>query len=70
MKELLFLVDANHMCSRAYYTHDLYSSSGEPTGMIYGFMNMLRAECAKWQPDGLIVVWDYGKSEKRKKGRR
>jgi len=67
MKELLFLVDANHMCSRAYYTHDLYSSSGEPTGMIYGFMNMLRAECAKWQPDGLIVVWDYGKSEKRKK---
>jgi len=67
MKELLFLIDANHMCSRAYYTHDLYASSGFPTGVIYGFFSMLRAECAKWQPDGLIVVWDYGKSEKRKK---
>lgn len=43
MNKLLLLVDGSSYLYRAYHAlPDLRNSAGEPTGAIYGFLNMLR----------------------------
>jgi len=58
MKTLL-LVDGSSYLYRAYHAlPDLRNAAGEPTGAIYGVLNMLRRLAADYKPDYLACVFD------------
>jgi DNA polymerase-1 len=58
MKTLL-LVDGSSYLYRAYHAlPDLRNARGEPTGAIYGVLNMLRRLAADYKPDYLACVFD------------
>ena len=58
MKTLL-LVDGSSYLYRAFHAlPDLRNALGEPTGAIYGVLNMLRRLAADYKPDYLACVFD------------
>ena len=63
-KKLLTLVDGSYYLFRAYHAMPgLTNSQKEPTGAIYGVINMLRKLIKEEQPDYFAVVFDAkGKS--------
>ena len=63
-KKLLTLVDGSYYLFRAYYAMpNLTNAENEPTGAIYGVINMLRKLIKEEQPDYFAVVFDAkGKS--------
>ena len=63
-KKSLVLVDGSYYLFRAYYaTPNLTNAENEPTGAIYGVINMLRKLIRDEQPDYFAVVFDAkGKS--------
>ena len=57
--KLLVLVDGSSYLYRAFYAlPPLSNSHGEPTGAIYGVVNMLRKLLNDYQPDYAAVVFD------------
>lgn len=59
MKKILLLVDGSSFLYRAYYAMpDLRSPKGEPTGTIYGILNMLRRLEKDYQEAYLTCVFD------------
>lgn len=53
------LVDGSSYLFRAFYAPPhLTNSAGEPTGAIYGVVNMLRSLISKYQPTHMAVVFD------------
>lgn len=53
------LVDGSSYLFRAFYAPPhLTNSAGEPTGAIYGVVNMLRSLIKKYQPSHMAVVFD------------
>lgn len=55
----LVLVDGSSYLFRAYHAlPPLTTSAGQPTGAIYGVLNMLRRLQADYQPDYVAVVFD------------
>ena len=55
----LVLVDGSYYLFRAYHAiRDLRNSANEPTGAIYGVINMLRKIRAEIEPDYFAVVFD------------
>jgi DNA polymerase-1 len=57
--KLLILVDGSSYLYRAFYAlPPLSNSRGEPTGAVYGVVNMLRKLLADYQPDYIAVVFD------------
>lgn len=55
----LVLVDGSYYMFRAYHgMPEFTNSSGEPTGAIYGVVNMLRKLFADYAPDYFAVVFD------------
>ncbi len=59
IKQLLLLVDGSSYLYRAYHAYPLLrNSAGEPTGAIYGVLNMLRSLLRQYQPSRLAVVFD------------
>jgi DNA polymerase-1 len=55
----LVLVDGSYYLFRAYHAiRDLKNSANEPTGAIYGVINMLRKIRADLEPDYFAVVFD------------
>ena len=63
-KKLLTLVDGSYYLFRAYYAMpNLTNAENEPTGAIYGVINMLRKLIKEEQPDYFAVIFDAkGKS--------
>ena len=60
MKEL-FLIDGMSIVFRAYHAmldSQLTNKSGEPTGAIYGFINIITSFLDKENPENLAVVFD------------
>ena len=58
-KKKLVLVDGSYYMFRAYHSMpDLHNSKGEPTGTIYGTINMLRKLRSDYRPDFFAVVFD------------
>ena len=56
---ILVLVDGSYYLFRAYHAiRDLKNSANEPTGAIYGVINMLRKIRADIEPDYFAVVFD------------
>ena len=57
--KLLILVDGSSYLYRAFYAlPPLTNSRGEPTGAVYGVVNMLRKLLADYQADYVAVVFD------------
>ena len=55
----LILVDGSSYLYRAFYAPPhLTNSKGEPTGAIYGVINMLRSLLNKFEPSHIAVVFD------------
>lgn len=58
-EKLLLLVDGSGYLFRAYHAlPPLTNSHGEPTGAIYGVLNMLRRLLNEYAPDYVAVVFD------------
>ncbi|HUS25335.1 MAG TPA: DNA polymerase I [Candidatus Binatia bacterium] len=55
----LILIDGSSWLFRAFYAlPPLANARGEPTGMVYGFGNMLRKLCKDFAPERIAVVFD------------
>ncbi|MEE8364500.1 MAG: DNA polymerase I [Gammaproteobacteria bacterium] len=54
----LVLIDGSSYLFRAYYALRNMAYKGEPTGAIYGVLNMLRKLITDEQPDKIAVVFD------------
>lgn len=55
----LILVDGSSYLYRAYHAFPpLTNSAGEPTGAMYGVLNMLRSLIMQYQPSHVAVVFD------------
>jgi len=55
----LLLIDGSSYLFRAYHAlPPLTNSAGEPTGAVYGVINMLRKLLADYQPEHIAVVFD------------
>ncbi|MCC5856083.1 MAG: DNA polymerase I [Idiomarina sp.] len=58
-KQPFILVDGSSYLFRAYHAPPhLTNSAGEPTGAIYGVVNMLRSLMSKFKPTHMAVVFD------------
>jgi len=58
-KEVLFLIDGNSYCYRAYYAiKELKTSEGFPTNAVYGFFNMLNKIIEEEKPNYMAVSFD------------
>ena len=59
MQKPLLLIDGSSYLFRAYHAlPPLTNSDGEPTGALYGVLNMLRKLLADFQPEHIAVVFD------------
>ena len=55
----LMILDGNSVVNRAFYGVGYLSArSGQPTGAIYGFLNILQSLLDEEQPDALAVAFD------------
>ncbi|MFY9402292.1 MAG: DNA polymerase I [Candidatus Omnitrophota bacterium] len=55
----LYLLDATSFCYRAFYAvRNLSTSYGQPTGAIYGFINIINKILKEGRPDYLAVCFD------------
>ena len=58
-KPLLILVDGSSYLYRAFHAlPNLSTSSGQPTGAVYGVINMIRKLLAEHEPDFVAVIFD------------
>jgi len=57
--KLLVLVDGSSYLFRAYYAlPPLTNSKGQPTGAVYGVINMLKKLMADYKADYIAVIFD------------
>jgi DNA polymerase-1 len=66
-KKIVAIFDGNHLSMRAFCALSNLSSHGKSTTVIYGVLEMLNSFLDEFQPEGLVVCWDFGKSEYRTK---
>jgi DNA polymerase-1 len=64
--DLLVIIDGNNMAHRARHTFNL-SYKGEDVSVTYGFLRMLGSILEKFRPTSILVAWDYGVPEFRRK---
>ncbi|MFA5725981.1 MAG: 5'-3' exonuclease H3TH domain-containing protein, partial [Candidatus Omnitrophota bacterium] len=67
-KKRLYLIDATAFCYRAFYAvRGLSTSFGQPTGAIYGFLNLLNKVLKDNKPGYLAVCFDVSRDTFRTK---
>ena len=55
----LILIDGSSYLHRAYHAlHNLTTASGQPTGAIYGVINMIKKLLAEYNPEYVAIVFD------------
>lgn len=58
-KNSLIIIDGSYHLYRAYYAFPLLINSiGEPTGAIYGFINMLKSFIMQYKHSNIVIVFD------------
>lgn len=65
----LLIIDGAHMLRRSMYQpalRDLTTSTGIPSGAIFGFLQSLKSAINTLQASTVIVTWEGGHSERRK----
>lgn len=67
-KPKLFLLDANSFCYRAFFAvkADLTTSYGQPTGAVFGFLNIVKKILKENSPDYLCACFDVSRNTFRK----
>lgn len=55
---LILQVDANNLAYRNFYAQNLKTSTGQNTGMIYGFINSMLTAVNEIKPDVVNYIWD------------
>lgn len=64
----VLIIDGNNFCYRAYYRFKGFSNlDGAPTGVIFGFLQMLTGLVKHFKPRKIYVVFDGKKSKQRLK---
>lgn len=64
----LYLIDATAFCYRAFYAlPSLSTTFGQPTGAVYGFVNMLNKILKSEKPEFLAVCFDVSRDTFRQK---
>ena len=59
MKETQILVDGFYIAYRSAYAYsELSTSDGRPTGLVYGFISVLRKIANQWPSAEIVVCWD------------
>ncbi len=59
MNKILYLIDGNSFCYRAFYAiRSLANSKGQPTNAVYGFITMLNKIIKEEKPDYLGIAFD------------
>lgn len=66
MKRIL-IIDAHNACWRLMKKLPILSTKGQPVQVIYGFLRLLRSVIEQFEPNAVLVCWDTGHSEFRKK---
>ena len=62
MKADAVFIDGSSQFFRSFYAlKGLATSTGFPTGAIYGFINIIRKIQSEFKPDYLSIAWDEGK---------
>lgn len=64
--QVLVLLDARHLCYRAYHTRDLTSAGGEVTSCLHGVLESTRAICEAANTRRWAMVWDGTLEYKRR----
>jgi len=64
--ELLVIIDGNNMAHRARHTFEL-SYRGVDVSVTYGFLRMVGSILEKFKPTSMMIAWDYGVPEFRRK---
>lgn len=59
MKQKLVIVDAGNLAYRAHFAHSGLSYHGRPTGILFGFLEMLKSIRSN-AGDRIVFCWDYG----------
>ena len=60
--EKFLIIDGNNLAFRAYYALPfLTNSSGQPTGAVFGFMNMFLKVLEECQPTYILVAFDFSR---------
>ena len=64
----LYLIDATAFCYRAFYAvRGLSTSFGQPTGAVYGFINMLNKVIKENKPVHIAACFDVSRDTFRSK---
>ncbi|MCD4782129.1 MAG: DNA polymerase I [Candidatus Omnitrophica bacterium] len=64
----LFLIDAHALCYRSFYAiKNLYTSNGQATNAVYGFVNAIRKILNEYKPDYLVICFDSKEKTFRQK---
>jgi len=64
----LYLIDATAFCYRAFYAiRGLATANGQPTGAIYGFLNILNKLLKERKPEYLAICFDVSRDTFRSK---
>ena len=60
--EKFLIIDGNSLAFRAYYALPfLTNANGQPTGAIFGFMNMLLKVMEELQPKFSVIAFDFSR---------
>lgn len=62
---MLLIIDGNNLAHRARHSFNL-SNAGVDTSVIYGFLHVLTSYMRRYNPDAILVAWDYGIPEFRR----
>lgn len=66
LKSKTIIVDGNHLAHRAKYSFNL-SNKGTDTSVTYGFIRTLWSYIRRFHPESVVVCWDGGVPEHRRK---
>lgn len=66
MENPLLIIDCNYLCHRARFTTGPLSYKGEPTGVVFGFLNQILIISKEVMPSNIIFTWDSRKSKRRR----
>jgi DNA polymerase-1 len=62
----ILVIDCPYLGHRARFTTGPLSYKGQPTGVIYGFLNQVFALLKKTRPDEIVYTWDSRKSFRKR----
>jgi DNA polymerase-1 len=63
----VYIIDGMHLAYRSHFVHRRLSYQGKGTGIMFGFLSVLKSLIMQQRPERVIVCWDGEKSKRRLK---